>query len=360
LDTAQSKFLKISTYFLGFLSFVVFVYILMALKSILIPITISIFLTYLFHPFILYLKKYRIPKWLSLIIILIFICGLYYLIGLLIVSNYSSFSQELKNYYNKFAEFVQQILAPFNLTSKEFAEMLNIRIEELNITSIFKGLFQAGIIQNIFNSFSSFLADFVISLVFWIFMILGKTQFEDRLRDAFKGQSDSVNKYIHALDSQLQSYIIIKSIISLCLGTIVALILWAYGIEFAVFWGCVTFILNFIPNIGAFVSSILPLIMATMDYGFGFTTISLAIILFIIHNISGNFVEPHFLGRHMDLSTVFVLFSLIFWGWVWGIPGMFLSVPIAASIKILFGHIELLKPLAIIMGRKPISLDSQD
>jgi len=82
-------------------------------------------------------------------------------------------------------------------------------------------------------------------------------------------------------------------------------------------------------------------------------SISLAILLFITQNIFGNVVEPKFLGKKMDLSPVFILMSLIFWGWIWGIVGMFLAVPIASLLKILCSNIDALKPVAVIIGSKP-------
>ena len=354
---SNSLHTKMITYFLGFISVTLFVYILMALKDILIPITIAIFLTYLFHPLLIYLKKYRIPKWVSLIIIFIFVFGVYYLFGLLLVSSFSNFSDKMKIYSANLSSFLQQILAPFNLTVKEVADMLSIRIHQFDVTSVFQGLFKAGIIQNILNSFSSMLGDFFISMIFWIFMILGKTKFEERLKVAFESNRSAIEKNINSINNQLQSYLIIKTITSLITGFIVTIILLLYGIDFAIFWGVLTFIFNFIPNIGSIIVSIFPIIVSLLDYGFGFTTVSLAILLFLNQNIIGNFVEPHYMGRQLDLSTVFVLFSLIFWGWVWGIVGMFLAVPIAASLKILCSNIEPLKPIAIIIGSKAEPLD---
>jgi predicted PurR-regulated permease PerM len=125
-----------------------------------------------------------------------------------------------------------------------------------------------------------------------------------------------------------------------------------YGIDFAIVWGLLTFILYYIPNIGSLIATLAPIIVSLLEYGFGFTTISLAVLLVVSHNVIGNLIEPHYLGKQMDLSPVFVLFSLIFWGWIWGIVGMFLAVPIAASMKILFSNIEPLKPIAILMGTK--------
>jgi predicted PurR-regulated permease PerM len=111
---------------------------------------------------------------------------------------------------------------------------------------------------------------------------------------------------------------------------------------------------------GSFIATVGPIITALLQYGFGFTAIAVAALLLISHNIIGNLIEPHYMGRRMDLSPVFVLFSLIFWGWVWGIVGMFLAVPIAASMKIFCSNIKPLKPIAILMGSKSISPDELD
>ena len=244
------------------------------------------------------------------------------------------------------------MLSPFNLTIKELAQLLNIKAESFKLGSILENLFKAGIIQNIFSSFSSALGDFFISMIFWIFMILGKTQFEERLKSAFRNNREQIEWFISSINTQLQSYIVIKTITSLTTGIIVTLILWIYGIDFAIFWGLLTFILNFIPNIGSIIATVFPIVISLLEFGFGFGTISMSILLILNQNIIGNIVEPHFLGRQMDLSPVFVLFSLIFWGWIWGIAGMFLSVPIAAGLKILFSNIEPLKPIAVLISSK--------
>ncbi len=351
-DKLNVNYQKIITVFLGFISLALFVYILIVLKNILIPITVAIFLTYLFHPLLMYLRKYKIPKWLSLIFILLLIIFFYYLFGLFIVSNFQNFSAKLSDYASNLSVLLEKILAPFNLTVKEVAAMFKLKFEKFDIGSVIQELLRAGVIQNVFNSFSSVLGIFTISVIFWIFMILGKTGFEERLKDAFQDSRETIEKNIDSINTQLQSYLIIKTITSLVTGSIVTIILLIYNIDFAIFWGILTFIFNFIPNIGSITVSIFPILVSLLDYGLGFKTISLAVLLALNQNIIGNFVEPHYMGRHMDLSTVFVLFSLIFWGWVWGIVGMFLAVPIAASLKILCSNIEPLKPIAILMGSK--------
>ncbi len=359
-EYSSHKYMKITAYFLGFISFVLFVYILMALREILIPVTIAVFLTYLFHPLMLYFRKLKIPKWLSLIIILIFISGMYYLMGLILISSFGSFPDKLQSYSHNISGFLQKLLTPFDITLNEFADFLNLKIQEFDIDSIFQSLFEAGVIQNLFNSFSGMLGDIFISLIFWIFMIMGKEQFEERLKKAFSSNKEAVEKNLNSIDQQLQSYIIIKTILSFITGLVATIILWIYGIDFAIVWGMLTFILNYIPNIGSLLATLAPILVSLLEYGFGFTTISLSALLLINQNIIGNLIEPHYLGRQMNLSPVFVLFSLIFWGWVWGIVGMFLAVPIAAAMKILFSNIEPLKPVAVLMGSKIVSKEDVD
>lgn len=181
-------------------------------------------------------------------------------------------------------------------------------------------------------------------------MILGKENFEKRLQLAFLEKGELISKSIINIDKQLQSYIFVKTVISLIMGISVTFILYLMDVDFASIWGILTFILNFIPNLGALLSTILPVLTSILQFGIGWRTFFVFILIFLIHNILGNIVEPHFFGKKMKLSPVFVLFSLIFWGWVWGITGMFLAVPIAAIIKILFSNIEPLKPFAILLG----------
>ena len=348
------KNLRAITYFLGFIVFVICVVILITFRDLLIPITIAIFLTYLFHPLLEILRgKLKIPKFLALILIFILNFAVFYLMGLILFSSFGNFSTRIEYYGEKLSYVVRDVLRPFNLTLLELEGFLGFQIQQVDVGQLLKKLFDAGIIQGFFSSFSNFLSNFFIVMIFWVFMIMGKQKFEERLKVAFKSSSIDTDKQLSAINDQLQSYLIIKTLVSLATGVTFTVILSIYGIDFALIWGLLAFILNYIPNIGSLIATLLPVLIALLDYGFGFASISLAILLFITQNIFGNVVEPKFLGKKMDLSPVFILMSLIFWGWIWGIVGMFLAVPIASLLKILCSNIDALKPVAVIIGSKP-------
>jgi len=341
------------TYFLGFIVSVIVVVILITFKDILIPITIAILLTYLFHPLLeLMKKKLKIPRPIGLVLIFILNFAIIYVLGLIFISSFGGFSAKIEFYGGRLSQITRDILSPFNLTVLELEGMLGLEIKKFDAGGLLKKLFDAGIIQGFVSSFSNLISNFFVVMLFWVFMIMGKNKFEERLKVAFSSSSIDTERQIRAINEQLQSYLIIKTLISLATGVTFTVILTIYGIDFALFWGLLAFVLNYIPNIGSLLATLFPILIALLEYGFGFTSISIAVLLLIAQSIYGNIIEPKYLGRTMDLSPVFILFSLIFWGWVWGIVGMFLAVPLAAILKILCSNIDSLKPIAIIIGTK--------
>lgn len=344
---------RMIAYFLGFIVSVIIVVILITLKDILIPITIAIFLTYFFYPVLVFLKeRLKIPKPIGVIIILILNFALFYVLGLIFFASFGDFSARVEYYGDKLSAVVVDILSPFNLTMLEIGNWLGYEPQKFDAGKLLKQLFDAGIIQGLLTSFSNLLSNFFLIMLFWVFMIIGKEQFEERLKAAFSASSFDTDKQISDVSNQLQSYLMIKTLVSLATGVTFTLILTIYGIDFAMFWGLLAFILNYIPNIGSLLATFLPIIIALLDFGFGFASVSLAILLLIAQNIYGNILEPKFMGMKLDLSPVFILISLIFWGWIWGIVGMFLAVPIASLFKILCSNIAALKPVAVLISTK--------
>jgi AI-2 transport protein TqsA len=126
-------------------------------------------------------------------------------------------------------------------------------------------------------------------------------------------------------------------------------------VEFALVWGMLTFLLNFIPTIGSFVAVLLPLGVAFFQFSDHLIMLFwLALILIAIQFTIGNLVDPRVVGKSLNLSPLVVLFSLIFWGWLWGIIGMFLAVPLAVIAKIIFENIDSLRFLSVLMSARRV------
>jgi predicted PurR-regulated permease PerM len=124
-------------------------------------------------------------------------------------------------------------------------------------------------------------------------------------------------------------------------------------VEFAIIWGLLAFLLNFIPNIGSVIATILPLPIVYIQFGHFSTVFWVALFLIGIQAVIGNFLDPRIVGKSLHLSPLVVLFSLMFWGWLWGFIGMFLAVPISVIIKIIFENSQSLKFLSVLMDHSP-------
>ena len=140
------------------------------------------------------------------------------------------------------------------------------------------------------------------------------------------------------ITEQIQRYVVTKFLISLTMGLLFGIILWLFGVEFFIIWALFAVLLNFIPNIGSVIAVIFPSIMALIQYqSFGYAII-IAGILIVFQNIVGNLIEPKIFGNRLGLNPLVILISLLLWGYIWGIVGMFLSVPLTAVIKIVISN----------------------
>jgi len=160
-----------------------------------------------------------------------------------------------------------------------------------------------------------------------------------------------LSRVLLSLNSQIQKYLAVKTLLSIINGTLVCLILIIFGVDFALLLGFLTFVLNFIPSFGSIIATIIPTLVAFLQFGNSLTPIWVLLAIGVTDSILGNFVDPKLMGQSLDLSPLLVLFTLILWGWLWGIAGMVLAVPILAVLKIILENIPSTRSWAILMSK---------
>jgi len=160
-----------------------------------------------------------------------------------------------------------------------------------------------------------------------------------------------MKKIVGSISSEISRYLWVMVIISLTTGVLIWLALSLIGVDFPVTWGALAFFFNFIPTIGSIVASLPPILLALVQfYPAVWPGVVTLVAITAIQMTIGNFIAPKVLGDRLHLSPVVILISLLFWGWLWGIVGALLAVPIASAIKIACENIEELHPIAIMMG----------
>ena len=202
--------------------------------------------------------------------------------------------------------------------------------------------FVQGLLLRFASSLSSLLSYGVLILIFVFFLLSGGE------RQASTGDPSNILKEI---ESQIRRYLFMKTIISAVTGFTFGLVLWLFGVPLAIVFGLLCFLLNFIPNIGPLISTVapVPFLMLNSDMSVVSAVVCFALIA-TIQFVSGNVIETRWMGKSFDVSPVFLLLALMFFGLVWGIIGMFLATPIVSIIKIILYQNPASRPVAELMA----------
>ena len=165
-------------------------------------------------------------------------------------------------------------------------------------------------------------------------------------------QAERVGKIIQSIIHRVNYYLLVKTVISAITGGMVFVLARAFNLELATSLGIITFVLNFIPNIGSIVATVLIALVAHVEIGDAAITLAVFLIAGLIQFINGSIIDPMLMGRALRLSSFGIILSLAFWGAVWGIPGMFLSVPIMVMLLVVCSHVPNLRPFAVLLSRE--------
>jgi predicted PurR-regulated permease PerM len=209
---------------------------------------------------------------------------------------------------------------------------LGVDLQQVRLIDLFGGAHAIEMAEGAVGRIAEVLSNAIVVLLTMAFMLLEATGFSEKLRLAF-GRSASDMTALSRINGEIQKYIRIKTGVSALTGVVLGSWVAVLHVDFALLWGLLFFAGNFIPNIGTLATLIPPLLLALIQHGVG-TAILVAAGSVGVHTLLGNVIEPQLMGRRLGLSPLVVVISLIVWGWVWGVTGMLLSVPLTMILKI--------------------------
>jgi predicted PurR-regulated permease PerM len=193
---------------------------------------------------------------------------------------------------------------------------------------------------------SSFIVFFYV-----IFMLVEATTIQNKIKAAFS-DNQAAYGYVERAMTSLQYYLVIKTRINLITGAFIAVALWLIGLDFALLWGFIAFLLNYVPNFGSIIAAVPAVIMAFIQFGPSIQFL-LVIGVYLVVNIAvGYWLEPKMMGSGLGLSALVVLISVVFWGWILGPIGLILSIPITVALKIFLESYDGTRWLATMLGER--------
>ena len=282
-------------------------------------------------------KRFKLHHSVALIITIALFIMTFIGITALTSSSVDSFLQGAGQYKSK----VQGAATSIEIKAAE----LGFDISEYDIKGKLQNLPIFDFLKNLTGSMLSIFSNTILIIIFTLFLLTGESV------------SSREIKIIEEIKNSIAKYVSSKLLLSLATGALSYIVFLIAGVDLAIMFAILTILLNFIPNIGSVIAVILPMPVLLLQFGFGWQTLMVVISTTIFQVVIGNILEPKLMGESMDLHPVTILLFLTFWGFIWGIPGMFLSVPITATLKIIFGKLELTKPIAEILAGRFSSLN---
>jgi len=215
------------------------------------------------------------------------------------------------------------------------------------------GLDLPGTLTLLATNLAALLKTAVLILVFGVFLLLETRFIPAKITALFPDQHRRlrVEGILKRVDRDIQTYFGVKTVVSLVTALLSYGLMRFINLDFAAFWALLVFILNFIPTIGSIVATVLPGLLALVQYVEWTPVIVLVVGITIIQQVLGNFIEPNLMGMTLNLSPLVVVMALILWGLIWGIVGMFLCVPITVIIVIILANFPSTTWVAVLLSK---------
>jgi predicted PurR-regulated permease PerM len=327
-------------FLLSLAAFVVIVAGMRAADALLVPFLLSLFIAVIAAAPLFYLKQKGVPGGLAMLIVIALIVIIGLLIGWMIGGSLNDFTANLPKY--------QERLSGQSVKLVEWLGGFGLQLDQQAIMTIIdpgKAMAMAG---QVIKGLGNVLAQAVLILITVIFMLMEASAFQNKLHAIADDPEASVER-IDAITSSIKRYMTIKTSTSLLTGVLISLWLWILGVDYPVLWGVVAFLFNYVPNIGSIIAAV-PAVLLALVQADPSTALWTMFGYLVVNNLVGNMIEPRFMGSGLGLSPLVVFISLVFWGWVLGPVGMFLSVPLTMTLKIFLDSYEASRRIGLLLG----------
>jgi len=321
-------------------AFVIIVVGLQLASSLLGPVLLAMFIAVVATPPLRFMRKYGAPKWLALLVIGFILLDLGSLLALATTGALEGFRDSLPSYQERLM-----------LLSEEFGtwlEGVGMPNSREAVPDLLDPNLAMGLTRSFLSNASGIFSTGLLVLFTVLFILLEAAGMPAKLKAAF-AITPEADARIEKMLSSINRYMIIKTLASLATAFFIWIWLWYLGLDFAMLWALLAFLLNFVPFVGSILMAVPAILLALVQTDLQ-TTLLVALGYLVVNTAIGSILEPRFMGRGLGISTLAVFLSLLFWGFVFGTIGVFLSVPLTMVLIIALDASPLTRPIAVLLG----------
>ncbi len=312
---------------------------LQAAKVILVPFLLAAFIAIIGASPMFWLQRKGLPVWLALLIVILAVLLFGLLMAGLVGTSLRDLSGNLPDYEAKLRQLTAMMV--------DWLHKLGLDVSDPVMTKLLDPGAAMKLVTTLLNALGNVVTNGFLVLMTVIFMLLEASSFPVKLR-AILGGDSSLGRFDFFV-SNVKHYMVIKTLVSLATGVLVAVWVAILGVDLPLLWGLLAFALNYVPNIGSVIAG-LPAVLLTLVQLGPLRALLVAIGYVVINLLIGGLLEPRIMGRGLGLSTLVVFLSLLFWGWLLGPVGMLLSVPLTMTAKIALDSRDDTRWLAVLLG----------
>jgi AI-2 transport protein TqsA len=308
------------------------------------PLAFAFFVAILVHPIERTLAA-RLPRrleWLGVT------CAMLAVVGTLVLA-LSLIALALEPVVARAPQYADQLQAQWD-SLRSWARGQDLAIPQ---ASDLRSRLASGGMQGLLSGLSSageVLAFLALVFFFTLLMLIEASSWRRKTEVALhRRQTAAVLGTMPAVAQKVRWFMLIRTVVGVVSGLLATTWLWLLGVDFAPFWGVLFFLLNYLPNIGSIIAGIPPTVLAFLQLGFGWGLFA-AGGLIVLEQIIGNFLDPRLQGRTLNVSSLVVLLSVLLWGWIWGVPGALIAVPLTVTLILVCANTDALRPIAVLLS----------
>lgn len=329
------------------LALVAFTWFGKTLSNVITPLLLAVFLCYVVYPLVAVLERIGIKKRFGYGILGVGVLGVFYGFGAVIAATVAEFRSHFPRYEGNLDSLMDSLT---NFARNVGLIRSSSTLKVMDLVEAFPGGGISGIITGGTAYFFEFVAYTTVTLFFLMFMLIEADRFNYRIRTSYgHSTAENILRVTTHLNGDIQRYVVLKFFISALTGLLTYAVMRGFNLDFAAVLALTIFAANFVPYVGSIAGTLLPAIVAVLQFSTFGRALIIVVLITSVHQTLGNVVEPKLQGRTLNISPLFILIALAYFGWMWGIVGMIVSVPIAAGIRLVLEQFEVTRSLARLM-----------